>query len=334
VTRGSTDTFLEAPVDAVWTALVAPGRRDWYFRLTPEGAFAEGEAIQWRDVRGDAAEESEIVEVDAPRRLVMHSRFTFAPAYAKQPPHSLIWDVAPEGSGSRVRLSWDASDPVAGFLASEAQYVLQSLRLAYDPVAQAEVARLPAIGDVEIHEVTPERVADYQAFFDRDAFRDFPGWQACYCMEQFLDVTEDEAASRTAADNRRDMSDKIKQRQVTALLAYADGKPVGWCNYGATSTFAALMHRYKLKAEDHEGVGSVACFVIAAPYRGHGIATRLLDAALDRLRGRGVKVVEAYPAKDVDSAQSNFRGPLAIYLRAGFEPYRETDRYLVVRKEL
>ena len=126
----------------------------------------------------------------------------------------------------------------------------------------------------------------------------------------------------------------IKQRQVTALLAYADGKPVGWCNYGATSTFAALMHRYKLKAEDHEGVGSVACFVIAAPYRGHGIATRLLDAALDRLRGRGVKVVEAYPAKDVDSAQSNFRGPLAIYLRAGFEPYRETDRYLVVRKEL
>ena len=334
MTRGWTEIVLEAPVEAVWTGLVAPGRRDWYFRLTPEGAFTEGKAIRWRDIRGDAAEESEVVELDAPRRLVMHSRFVFAPAYANQPPHLLTWDVAAEGSGSRVRLSWEANDLVASFLASEAQYVLRSLRLAHDPTAQAEIARLPAIGEVEVYDVTPERVADYQAFFDRDAFRDFPGWQACYCMEQFLDVGEEQAAARTAADNRRDMSEMIGQRQVTALLAYADGNPVGWCNYGATTTFAALMHRYELKADDHASVGSVACFVIAAPYRGHGIATRLLDAALDRLRRRGVKVVEAYPVKDVDSAQSNFRGPLSMYIRAGFEPYRETGRYVVVRKTL
>ena len=334
MSRGSTDIVLEAHAEAVWNALVAAGRRDWYFRLTPEGAFAAGEAIRWRDIRGDPAEESEVVELDAPHRLVMHSRFLFAPAYANQPPHLLTWDVEPEGSGSRVRLSWEANDPVASFLASEAPYVLQSLRLAHDPTAQAEIARLPAIGEVEVHDVTPERVADYQAFFDRDAFRDFPGWQACYCMEQFLDVSEEEAAARTAAVNRRDMSEMIEQRRVTALLAYADGKPVGWCNYGATTTFAALMHRYGLNADDHAGVGSLACFVIAAPYRGHRVATRLLDAALDRLRHRGVKVVEAYPAKDVDSAQSNFRGPLSMYTRAGFEPYRETDRYVIVRKQL
>jgi hypothetical protein len=52
---------------------------------------------------------------------------------------------------------------------------------------------------------------------------------------------------------------------VTALLAFVDGNPVGWCNYGETTRLAGLVHRFGLQAPDHEGVGSVACFVIAAP---------------------------------------------------------------------
>ncbi|HEV2140189.1 MAG TPA: GNAT family N-acetyltransferase, partial [Candidatus Dormibacteraeota bacterium] len=71
-----------------------------------------------------------------------------------------------------------------------------------------------------------------------------------------------------------------------------------------------------------------------APYRKHGVASALLDAALDRLRARGVRLAEAYPARTSDSAQGNYRGPLQMFLRAGFEPYRETERHLIVRKAL
>ena len=94
------------------------------------------------------------------------------------------------------------------------------------------------------------------------------------------------------------------------------------------------MHRFELDARQYDGVGSIACFVIAAPYRGHGVASRLLDAAVSRLRDRGVKVAEAYPINDKQSPQSNYRGPLSMYLRAGFEPHRETGPYVVVRKAL
>jgi len=131
------------------------------------------------------------------------------------------------------------------------------------------------------------------------------------------------------------MSEMVSSRKVTAVLAYADGKPVGWCNYGETTRLSGVMHRYGLQAADHEGVGSIACFVIAAPYRGHGIASRLLDAATERLRAKGLRAVEAYPGRDIgDSAQSNYRGPLSMYLRVGFEPYRETERHVIVRKNL
>jgi len=96
-----------------------------------------------------------------------------------------------------------------------------------------------------------------------------------------------------------------------------------------------VAHRYGLEAADQQGVGSVACFVIAAQYRGHGVATRLLEVALERLRAKGFRAVEAYPPKKSDgTAQGSYRGPLEMYLRAGFEPYREAGRTLVVRKAL
>jgi GNAT superfamily N-acetyltransferase len=153
-------------------------------------------------------------------------------------------------------------------------------------------------------------------------------------METHRTQTDEEWAVRTAADNRRDMTGKIEKGDLTALLAYVDEKPVGWCNYGETTRLNGVMHRFGLNVAEQQGVGSLACFVIASPYRGHGVATALLDAALERLGTRGVKVAEGYPLKDSKSDQSNYRGPLSMFLQAGFEPYRETGRHLIVRKTL
>jgi hypothetical protein len=52
------------------------------------------------------------------------------------------------------------------------------------------------------------------------------------------------------------------------------------------------------------------------------------------LRKRGLSAVEGYPAKKQDSAQGNYRGPLSMYLRAGFEVVRETEDHAFVRKLL
>ena len=334
MTKGYREIKLDVPVKTAWAALVSPERRRWYLRLTAQGEFRKGEKIRWVDGGGPPAEESEVVEVEAPNRLVLHSRLLYAPVFAAQPPHTITWEVSRSGKGCKVRMSWDASDVVSGLFESEAENILRALRLEHDAAAQAEIARKPEVGEITVHDVTPDRVADYQSFFDHDAFRDYPAWQSCYCMETHRTQTDEEWAVRTAQDNRRDMTKGIQAGDVTALLAYADGKPVGWCNYGESTRLNGVMHRFGLNVADQQGVGSLACFVIAAPYRGHGVATKLLDAALERLRARGVKVAEAYPVKDLKSAQSNYRGPLSMYLAAGFEAYRETGRHLIVRKNL
>ena len=332
--RGHRKVHLDTPVKAAWNALVSTERHRWYYRLAPEGEFAEGNKVRWLDSTGVAAEESEVVEVKAPSRLVLHTRFVFAPAFARQEPHTVTWEVARSGKGCQVTMSWEAEDIVAGLFEAEADSITQALRLEHDAAAQAELARLPEIGEIQVQDVTPERVADYQAFFDRDAFRDYPAWQSCYCMETHRTQNDEEWAVRTAGDNRRDMTTGIEDGKVTALLAFVDGKPVGWCNYGESTRLNGVMHRFGLNVTEQQGVGSLACFVIASPYRRHGVASALLDAALERLRARGVKMAEAYPSRNSDSPQSNYRGPLQMFLRAGFEPYRETERHLIVRKTL
>jgi len=334
VKAGSKQVSLPAPVEAAWAALVSGERKDWYYRLTPEGEFASGNHIRWSDPAGKLAEESDVVDVNAPRRMVLKTRFLFAPNFAAEEPHLVTWTIEEAPGGCRVDFAWSAGDVVAGLFEAEAESMLRGLRLALDPAEQAALARLPEIGDIEVQDVTPERVGEYQSFFDDHAFRDYPAWQSCYCMETHRTQSDDEWAGRTAAENRRDMTSMINRGEVTGLLAFVDGKPVGWCNYGETTRLAGLIQRFGLQAADHEGVGSVACFVIAAAYRGHGVASRLLDAAVDRLSKRGLRAVEAYPSRDDDSAQGNYRGPLSMYLRAGFEVFRETKRYTFVRKVL
>jgi ribosomal protein S18 acetylase RimI-like enzyme/uncharacterized protein YndB with AHSA1/START domain len=331
---GSCSIRLDVPPRLVWDQLVARGIREWYYNLIADGDFTAGSHIRWMDSGGKALEESDVLEVEPPSKLVLGSRFVFTPTFAAAAPHVIRWELDEDGSGSSVRMSWDVEGPASRLLESEADAQLQGLRLAADPSARAELERLATIGPVEVRDVTPELVPEYQDFFDHHAFRDYPAWQSCYCIETHSTQSDDERIGRTAGENRHDMSESIKRGHVTGLLAFESGKPVGWCNYGETTRLGGLMHRFGLAAADHEGVGSVACFVIAAPYRRHGIASKLLDAAVDRLRARGLRAVEAYPARSNDSVHSNYRGPLAMFLRAGFEPHGEIERHLIVRKTL
>ena len=326
---------LAVPPDAVWELLVGTGRRDWYYRLTAEGSFEPGASLRWLDTRGETAEESEVLELSAPLLLKLRTRFLFAPPLAAAPAHELTWELSPEQGGTRVTLSWTGSGPAQSLLESEAGAILDGLALAADPAARAALEPLPEIGPLEVRDLTPELLPDYQRFFDQEAFRDYPAWQSCYCMETLWDGSDDEWGPRTAAENRQEMSQRVGAGRVTALLAFDGERPVGWCHYGESTALAGVARRFRLEASDHQGVGSVACFVIASQYRGHGVASRLLEEALERLRAKGFRAVEAYPPKESDgTAQGSYRGPLEMYLRAGFERYREAGKALIVRKEL
>lgn len=107
---GHTEIELAVRAEEAWAALVGPERHEWYYRLTPEGEFATGAHIRWIDIRGDPAEESDVVDATPPTHLALLTRYVFAPSFAALEPHLAEWDIVPLDAGCRVRFSWHARD--------------------------------------------------------------------------------------------------------------------------------------------------------------------------------------------------------------------------------
>jgi GNAT superfamily N-acetyltransferase len=191
---------------------------------------------------------------------------------------------------------------------------------------------MPSVA-LEIHPLSPAREADFMAFFDGEAFSDNPKWSSCYCQCFYEDHSKLHWPGRSTADNRACAGQRIARGQMQGLLAYSEGKVVGWCNAAPRP----LLHA--LDAEpiaNPEQVGTILCFLVAPNARGRGVATALLDAACEQLRAEGLLSVEANPRPAATSTAENHFGPLAMYLAAGFKIRRrdESDGSVWVGKEL
>ncbi|MEX2237560.1 MAG: GNAT family N-acetyltransferase [Dehalococcoidia bacterium] len=191
----------------------------------------------------------------------------------------------------------------------------------------------PLPGPIEVKGLSPERVTDFLTFFDGDAFMDNPAWASCYCLYYQLDIPNEEWQARRGDENRAAKAELIRDGKSHGVLAYADGKPVGWCHAAPKADLPAFRDG-DVASDDTPDVGSIVCFVVAAPYRGQGLGRRLIDAACDELRSLGLKVAEAYPLREGISQAQNYHGTLGMYLDAGFEVVRDVEDRAVVRKGL
>jgi GNAT superfamily N-acetyltransferase len=119
------------------------------------------------------------------------------------------------------------------------------------------------------------------------------------------------------------------------VLAYSDGKVVGWCHAAPRSALPQLDRTPGFASDDPERTAAIVCFVIAPRYRGQRLAGRLLDGACEMTRARGFRWLDAYPpAREARSAAAAYHGGMSMYLAAGFEHVRDAGHYAVVRKTL
>ena len=190
--------------------------------------------------------------------------------------------------------------------------------------------RLETIGYVEVHPVTDDRIDDWTTFFDRDGFVGRPEWAACYCTEPHLQspVTDPPSEDhRTWRENRELERSMLRDGRSFGYLAYVDGKVGGWVNASKRSAYAL----FRAGAPQDDDVIGVSCFVIAPPYRRHGLAGALLDRVVADAAERGAAFVEAYPYKRPPD-DADFRGPRSLYEARGFEAVEERERYTVMRR--
>jgi len=192
--------------------------------------------------------------------------------------------------------------------------------------------RLAEIGRVDIHPVTPDRIDDWLQLFDHDGFAGNPDWASCYCLFPH-ELPPPELPERLWTDSRARMIERLSGGITVGYLAYVDGTVAGWVNASSRADYADFLRIVEPGGPNPESVIGVSCFVIAPPYRRHGVAAALLDRVVADASGRGAAWVEGYPRNDPEDGDAgHFTGPRSMYDARGFEPVEVRDRDTVVRR--
>jgi GNAT superfamily N-acetyltransferase len=191
--------------------------------------------------------------------------------------------------------------------------------------------RLSEIGDVTVHPVTEDRIDDWLHFFDHDGFAGNPDWASCYCLEPHVPATPQQP-ERAWRQTRAAMAERLRHGKTFGYLAYVDRRPVGWVNASLRSDYG--LHRLvDAGGPEPRSVIGVSCFVIAPPFRRHGIASALLDRVIADASARGASWIEAYPHNKPEAGDAaHFRGPWSMFDARGFVPIAVRERDTVVRR--
>ena len=140
---------------------------------------------------------------------------------------------------------------------------------------------------------------------------------------------------RPHEQNREDFRTVVAAGPPPGLLAYKGELAVGWCQLTPRDALPWLDRARYLGRVDEAAVWSISCFFVRRGYRGQGVASELILAAVDAARAAHVDLLEAYPidASVPGASRNNFTGSAAAFRRAGFEvvlartPSRPIMRY-------
>jgi len=191
--------------------------------------------------------------------------------------------------------------------------------------------RLSELGEVVVHRVAEERVEDWLRFFSHDAFAGNPDWASCFCLEPHVPEPLEEG-ERPWRERRATMAERLRGGETFGYLAYVDGRPAGWVNASLRSTYG-LYRSVDADGPNPRTVIGVACFVVAPPFRRHGVASALLDRVIENASSRGADWIEGYPRNEPDESDAgHFRGPRSMYEARGFVPIEVRSRDTVVRR--
>jgi GNAT superfamily N-acetyltransferase len=181
---------------------------------------------------------------------------------------------------------------------------------------------------LEIEPVTSERWTDLETLFGKHG-----AYGGCWCM--FWRLPQSEFQRQAGEGNRLAFQKVVEEGPVPGLLAYADGKPVGWISVASRQEFSRLSRSRILKPVDNQPVWSIVCFYILKGYRRMGLTVELLKAAVEYAARHGAQIVEGYPIDpgrgDYPDAHA-YMGLISAYRKVGFvEVARRSERHPIMR---
>ncbi|HET7405427.1 MAG TPA: GNAT family N-acetyltransferase [Candidatus Bathyarchaeia archaeon] len=144
-------------------------------------------------------------------------------------------------------------------------------------------------------------------------------------------------------NNRTEKRALVNDGCAHGVLVYAADDPVGWCQYGLREelprTDDSRNYRKFPRSVSQGRMWRITCFVVDQHYRGKGLASFALRAALESIRKQGGGMVESYPVIETDQGSNHlYCGTVGMFERVGFRivgPYATgRTKTLVMRRSI
>lgn len=167
---------------------------------------------------------------------------------------------------------------------------------------------------IEVAPLTPNRWPDLEGLFRTSAVA-----RMCWCM--FWRLPSSDLARRKVPELRERLHELAAGDPAPGLIAYLDGRAVGWISVGPREDYVRLERSRTIPRVDDRPVWSVVCFVVSREARGRGVASALLDGALRYAAAHGARTVEGYPVDPGEAkipASAGYTGLRSVFERAGF----------------
>jgi GNAT superfamily N-acetyltransferase len=186
---------------------------------------------------------------------------------------------------------------------------------------------------MEIQPLAPQRCGDAASLFDSSATT-----RGCWCM--WFRLPAREAQAGWGAVNRGRFENLASEDSPPGgLLAYQDGRPVGWCAMGPRSRYPRAarspLMAHRDPAEDGD-VWLVSCFFVRIGSRRAGTTEHLLTAVVEQARQHGAKAVEGFPLAGAPPHKSDrYLGTEPLFTACGFTAIaRPSPRRVIMRREI
>jgi GNAT superfamily N-acetyltransferase len=178
--------------------------------------------------------------------------------------------------------------------------------------------------------VTIAEWPDLEALFSEHGVQN-----GCWCM--YWRIPRQECQRNYGAGNKQFLKQIVESGQVPGILAYHEGKPVGWCSVASRETFPVVLRSPTLKPIDDRPVWAITCFFVSKPYRRGGLTHLLIQAAIEYAQAHGARLIEAYPidvhAKSIE--YERYSGLTTTFEKLGFkEACRRSERRPIMRYEI
>lgn len=186
---------------------------------------------------------------------------------------------------------------------------------------------------IDIRPATAERWNDLVDLFRRRGPRGGkPIVDGCWC--QFWLVRGRAYQAGIGKPHRARLAEEVGSGPAPGLLAYLDGRAVGWCRVGPREHFERLEASQRLTRIDDAPVWSLVCCYVHPAAKRQGVASALLEGAAAHAARRGGRILEAYPVGPQHPNIDAYTGYLPMFLAAGYEVVKDAGRRTIVRRRL